>query len=157
MPLAFCRECGQDYFPVRRHETDEGELLEPREISDRPTTDGQRNGYLYVSDDNPWPTDEAEQLALLPNDWLEGRRRARRSVRTGRASRSTSRSRQTATSTAAALSAVFIPAPFRFCLGAASRTAAARRPTTGNSPRWVRAGVARARRSWSVGGPRAPL
>ena len=35
MPLAFCRECGQDYFPVRRHETDEGELLEPREISDR--------------------------------------------------------------------------------------------------------------------------
>ena len=71
MPLAFCRECGQDYFPVRRNETDEGEVLEPREISDRLTTEGQRNGYLYVSDENPWPTDEAEQLALLPNDWLE--------------------------------------------------------------------------------------
>src|SRR5215208_7867052 len=71
MPLAFCRECGQDYFPVRRSETDEGEILEPREISDRLTTEGQRIGYLYVSDENPWPTDEAEQLALLPNDWLE--------------------------------------------------------------------------------------
>jgi hypothetical protein len=116
MPLAFCRECGQDYFPVRRYETDEGEVLEPGEISDRLTTDGQRNGYLYVSDDNPWPTDEAEQLALLPNDWLEaGGARVKRENRPrlpqhvavspdGHLHRR-------------GLNAVFIPAPFRFCLG----------------------------------------
>ena len=116
MPLAFCRECGQDYFPVRRHETDEGEVLEPREISDRLTTDGQRNGYLYVSDDNPWPTDEAEQLALLPNDWLEaGGARVKRENRP--------RLPQHVTVSpdghlhGGGLNAVFIPAPFRFCLG----------------------------------------
>ena len=37
-------------------------VLEPREIADRLTTEGQRNGYLYVSDENPWPTTSAEQL-----------------------------------------------------------------------------------------------
>ena len=115
LPLAFCRECGQDYFPVRRHKTDEGEVLQSREISDRLTAEGQRNGYLYVSDHNQWPADEAEQLALLPNDWLEaGGVRVKRDHRP--------RLPQHVSVSAdghlhgAGLSAVFIPAPFRFCL-----------------------------------------
>ena len=52
-------------------------------------TEGQRNGYLYVSDESPWPSDEAEQLALLPNDWLEAgglrvKRENRRSIASAR-------------------------------------------------------------------------
>src|SRR3954469_23981304 len=116
MPLAFCRECGQDYFPVRRNATDEGEVLEPREISDRLTTEGQRNGYLYISDENPWPTDEAEQLALLPNDWLEPG-----GVRVKRENRPRLPQHVTVSPDGhlhgAGLTAVYIPAPFRFCLG----------------------------------------
>jgi HAD superfamily hydrolase (TIGR01509 family) len=35
LPLAFCRECGQEYFTVRARATDDGTIFEPREISDR--------------------------------------------------------------------------------------------------------------------------
>jgi len=116
LPLAFCRECGQDYFPVRRHQTDAGEVLRSREISDRLTAEGQRNGYLYVSDDDPWPTDEADQLALLPNDWLEAG-----GVRIKRDHRPRLPQRISVSASGvlhgAGLNAVYIPAPFRFCLG----------------------------------------
>ena len=148
MPLAFCRECGQEYFPCAATRPTRANVLEPREISDRLRTDGQRNGYLYVSDDNPWPTDEAEQLALLPNDWLEagGARVKRREP--AATCRSTSRSRQTAHLHRRGLSGRFIPAPFRFCLELRHRV---RQPPDGRLREArhasVPAGGARARRS----------
>ena len=115
LPMAFCRECGQDYFPVRLTQADEGDVFEPREISDRLATDSQRVGYLYVSDENPWPTEEADVIPLLPSDWLEpGGTRIKRDLKKrlplpmevsldGRVA-------------FGGKGAHFIPAPFRFCL-----------------------------------------
>jgi ATP-dependent helicase YprA (DUF1998 family) len=64
VPLAFCRECGQDYLVARR--TVSG--FEAREDSD---ASGDEAGYLYVSDDQPWPAslDIAVADGRLPYSW----------------------------------------------------------------------------------------
>ena len=64
VPLAFCRECGQDYLIVRR--TVSGfEAGNEADLSDGET------GYLYVSDDQPWPEDPVAAIrdARLPYSW----------------------------------------------------------------------------------------
>ncbi|GHJ06564.1 RNA helicase [Micromonospora humidisoli] len=63
VPLAFCRECGQEYLTVRR--TVNG--FEARQDSDT-SEDG---GYLYLSDDQPWPAslEIAVQDGRLPYSW----------------------------------------------------------------------------------------
>jgi ATP-dependent helicase YprA (DUF1998 family) len=71
LPLAFCRECGQEYFTVRARTTDDGAVFEPREISDRGRGPDERLGFLYVSDDRPWPEDRDEVIARLPPDWID--------------------------------------------------------------------------------------
>ncbi|MFV2124837.1 DEAD/DEAH box helicase [Micromonospora sp. LOL_013] len=64
VPLAFCRECGQDYLIVRRadHGFEAGSEVESA------TGDA---GYLYISDDQPWPADLDTVLsdARLPYSW----------------------------------------------------------------------------------------
>lgn len=73
LPLAFCRECGQEYFVVRRHQdSDTGQTTYlPREISDRlPSKDGQP-GFLYFNEETPWPEAAADQIPRLPEDWLD--------------------------------------------------------------------------------------
>lgn len=64
LPLAFCRECGQEYLIARR--TAAG--FEAREDSDALDDTA---GYLYVSEDQPWP--ETFDIALadgrLPYSW----------------------------------------------------------------------------------------
>src|SRR3954453_14782191 len=71
MPLAFCRECGQEYFTVRGRAGDDATIFEPREISDRGRGPDERLGFLYISDDRPWPEDPAEVVARLPSDWID--------------------------------------------------------------------------------------
>ena len=45
LPIAFCRECGQDYYVVHRRETDDGRVLfEPRELSNRFEDEGAEAG-----------------------------------------------------------------------------------------------------------------
>ncbi|PZG15423.1 DEAD/DEAH box helicase [Micromonospora craterilacus] len=63
VPLAFCRECGQEYLTVRR--TVNG--FEARQDADS-SEDG---GYLYLSDDQPWPEslEIAVQDGRLPYSW----------------------------------------------------------------------------------------
>lgn len=72
LPLAFCRECGQEYYSVRRRVGDDGRVIfEPRELGDRFEVDGAEPGYLYISETDPWPTDSSAALARLPDTWLE--------------------------------------------------------------------------------------
>jgi len=72
MPLAFCRECGQEYAPVRLKQSERGRFAEPREISDTSFGDGEENGYFHHSSQAPWPSrDDAEFLERLPADWLD--------------------------------------------------------------------------------------
>ncbi|WP_283134652.1 DEAD/DEAH box helicase [Rhizohabitans arisaemae] len=65
-PLAFCRECGQEYLVVTQH-TDGGYGV--RQEGD--VAGGEAlNGYLYISADHPWPADPIAE-GRLPDSWLE--------------------------------------------------------------------------------------
>ncbi|PPF18484.1 DEAD/DEAH box helicase [Rathayibacter sp. AY1A4] len=65
-PLAFCRECGQEYLVARRHDSKGPGVAAARHqirVQDR------SDGYLFISDDQPWPVDPVTE-ARLPGSWL---------------------------------------------------------------------------------------
>lgn len=65
-PLAFCRECGQDYLVVAR---DGKEKLVPRLLTGGAGEVNQAPGVLLLRDE-PWPgEDNPDLLELLPDDW----------------------------------------------------------------------------------------
>ena len=117
LPLAFCRECGQEYYSVRERSDPEGagRYLEPREISDRAKEEDAANGYLFFSSEVPWSDDPAEVLDRVPSDWIEPgattlkrsqRANVPRAIRVG----------LDGSVGGGDLEAHFVPAPFRFCL-----------------------------------------
>lgn len=65
-PLAFCRECGQEYLVARRSDP-KGEGVAHARHQIR--TADRADGYLYISDDQPWPVDPVEE-GRLPGSWL---------------------------------------------------------------------------------------
>lgn len=68
-PLAFCRECGQEYLVVARKDTDGSTSFSPR--LDRDASGGDTaNGYLFLSADMPWPADPVTENRL-PDGWVE--------------------------------------------------------------------------------------
>lgn len=69
LPLAFCRECGQEYYTVFR-ESDG--TLAPRDIGDRGRLGpaGPQAGFLHIDSGRPWPTDQAGVLERVPDSWL---------------------------------------------------------------------------------------
>ncbi|MBA5845676.1 DEAD/DEAH box helicase [Gordonia amicalis] len=111
IPLAFCRECGQEYLVVAR--VDDRGTIRYRPRRDRDASGGDdANGYLYVSDDQPWPTDPISE-GRFPDSWITDgavterlRRHQPRIVRVG----------VDGTETADGLSMAYVPSPFRFCL-----------------------------------------
>ena len=127
LPLAFCRECGQEYYVVRRVKDQQTGLYTfiPRELSDRPDEESGDPGFLFFSSDNPWPATDAEILERLPEDWLEefhGGLRVRSNQRKHVPQRSL-RLRRTVLAdqasldgSSAGLRMQFVPAPFRLCL-----------------------------------------
>ena len=66
-PLAFCRECGQEYLTARRGDAEgKAVLFKARHglrITDRD------DGYLFVSADREWPADPVAD-GRLPASWL---------------------------------------------------------------------------------------
>jgi ATP-dependent helicase YprA (DUF1998 family)/very-short-patch-repair endonuclease len=73
LPLAFCRECGQEYYVVKRaknRDSDVDEFL-PRELNENRDMEGGEPGFLYVNQANPWPDDSHDAIDRLPDDWLE--------------------------------------------------------------------------------------
>jgi superfamily II DNA/RNA helicase len=71
-PLAFCRECGQDYLIVSRIEEGDQVRYAPRQDSDGSGGDAA-TGYLYISDDRAWPEllEQAISETRLPYSWVE--------------------------------------------------------------------------------------
>jgi ATP-dependent helicase YprA (DUF1998 family) len=70
VPTAFCRECGQEYLAVTKIE-DDGNRYKKRDDND--ASGGNKNsGYLYISDDLPWPHNDDLILTegRLPLSWL---------------------------------------------------------------------------------------
>jgi len=71
LPLAFCRECGQEYYTVRRGVDNGRPVFFPREVGDRLNDDDGEAGFLYISEREPWPDDAEEFIPKLPDAWLE--------------------------------------------------------------------------------------
>ena len=65
-PLAFCRECGQEYLVARRSDPKGAGVAHARH---QIRTADRADGYLYISDDQPWPVDPVEE-GRLPGSWL---------------------------------------------------------------------------------------
>ncbi|WP_327417170.1 protein kinase domain-containing protein [Streptomyces sp. NBC_01233] len=121
-PLAFCRECGQEYLTVWRTEESGAFRYEPRrDTSASGGRDGE--GYLYLGmpgEDYEWPADPQTAVddRRLPESWLEtdaqgvtvvkksyGPRVPKRVVVDGFGNES-----------GEGLVAAFVPAPFLFCV-----------------------------------------
>ncbi len=113
LPVAFCRECGQEYYTVFR--TPDNQFV-PRQAGERFGEENLQAGFLFLNTGGRWPGDE-EELDRLPEDWLE-------ETRTGRRLKSSfTRLRPQPVRLSPAgevnpdgLDYLFTPAPFRFCL-----------------------------------------
>jgi ATP-dependent helicase YprA (DUF1998 family) len=70
LPLAFCRECGQEYYLVRRTISQPVHYL-ARDLRDLERQDGAEAGFLYRNEDEPWPDEREGEIERLPEDWLE--------------------------------------------------------------------------------------
>ena len=119
-PLVFCRACGQDYYSVvRKTRTRDGHsntVYEPTALADQ-TPDEEttiETGYLLVSDDQPWPSSETDALERLPEEWkeIDGRLKSYQRKSVPRLVRV----RKDGSEADVGTPAVFIRAPFKFCL-----------------------------------------
>ncbi len=119
IPLVFCRECGQEYFCVRKIQDPETRrpLFTPRLFSDPLYDEEGEAGFLYYSTTDPWPEDSEAVLEKLPDDWVEDYRGTRR-VRTNRKKDLPQPVRVNAAGqeSETGLDGHYVPAPFHFCL-----------------------------------------
>lgn len=115
--LAFCRECGQEYYVVRLVDPHGDEAGVPgRQLGDLDEEKGEA-GYLYLSTANPWPMDAGGVIEKLPEDWLEQKNGAPVLKKGNRKLLPRHFIVSPAGVTAeSGTSAWFVPAPFRFCL-----------------------------------------
>ncbi len=120
VPTAFCRECGQDYLAVTRLE-DAGHRYVARRDSDASGGD-EASGYLYISDDQPWPS-SLEQVLVdgrLPYSWLRYDPAKGQTVDPGKLKvlpdvvHVDVTGRETGSDEG--IDAAYLPSPFRFCL-----------------------------------------
>ncbi|WP_406516442.1 protein kinase domain-containing protein [Streptomyces sp. NBC_00134] len=121
-PLAFCRECGQEYVTVWRTDENGTFRYEPRR--DTSASGGREGeGYLYIGtpgEDYEWPADpqQAIQDRRLPESWLEPDGQGMNAVKKSYRPRVPKRVVVDALGheSGEGLVAAFIPAPFLFCL-----------------------------------------
>lgn len=120
LPLAFCRQCGQEYYVVRqKQDTAEGAApayFEPRKMEDQSDDEGTP-GFLFLNAKNPWPLDESAILDRVPEEWVEDFRDGRR-IRNNRRAYLPKHLQVSTDSRIVedGLDCHFIRAPFRFCL-----------------------------------------
>ncbi|MGI5122302.1 protein kinase domain-containing protein [Marinactinospora thermotolerans] len=121
-PLAFCRECGQEYLTVWRSEEGGTFRYEPRR--DTSASGGREGeGYLYLGlpgEDYEWPADPQKAVddRRLPESWLEPDAQGMTVVKKSYRSRLPKRVVVDAHGNESGEGAVaaFIPAPFLFCV-----------------------------------------
>lgn len=71
-PLAFCRECGQEYLMARLTEAGgEFRFIARHELKMQDTggPDNGQDGYLYISTEQEWP-EHAIEAGRIPSSWL---------------------------------------------------------------------------------------
>lgn len=118
LPLAFCRECGQEYYVVERLRDPETniEVFRPRDLDERKPDHGMA-GFLYVNATNPWPEYEEEYLEKIPEQWVEMRGDVLK-VKTAYRQYlpETFNVKPSGEISQSGVKAVFVKTPFRFCL-----------------------------------------
>ncbi|MEV0299615.1 protein kinase domain-containing protein [Streptomyces prasinus] len=120
-PLAFCRECGQEYLTVWRTEEGGAFRYEPRR--DTSASGGREGeGYLYLGmpgQDYEWPADPQKAVddRRLPESWLEPDAQGVMVVKKSYRPRVPKRVVVDAhgDESGEGLVAAFVPAPFLFC------------------------------------------
>jgi len=119
LPLAFCRQCGQDYYTVARVADDEGpSTFVPRDLGDRARDARTAPGFLYIAEPNyEWPDGTEEELERLPEDWVEETAKGRR-VKSANKKLLPQRLRLATDGTVDddGQLAWWVPSPFRLCL-----------------------------------------
>ncbi|WP_432077029.1 protein kinase domain-containing protein [Streptomyces wuyuanensis] len=121
-PLAFCRECGQEYLTVWRTEESGSFRYEPRrDTSASGGRDGE--GYLYLGmpgEDYEWPADPQTAVddRRLPESWLETDAQGVTVVKKSYRPRVPKRVVVDwfGNESGEGLVAAFVPAPFLFCV-----------------------------------------
>lgn len=118
LPLAFCRECGQEYYTVRREDVpgEAGHVFVSREVSETEAGGQGNNGFLYLNTTNPWPQVGEATRERIPDDWLTpdgGDIRRDRDDMLPRPIWVAPDGRQTS---GEGTPGAFVKAPFRFCL-----------------------------------------
>ncbi|MFQ5740510.1 MAG: DEAD/DEAH box helicase [Acidobacteriota bacterium] len=122
LPLAFCRECGQEYYCVRKFSLESSHnAYQPRELSDRERDERSEAGFLYLSTEAPWPVDYRQVLERIPDDWrheVQGRVTilSSRQKSLPRTRYLTPAGEDTPRESEEAVQCAYITAPFRFCL-----------------------------------------
>jgi len=121
VPTAFCRECGQEYLAVTRIEEGGGHRYAARRDSDASGGDNA-SGYLYISDDQPWPEtlDQVLVDGRLPYSWLRYDPAEGQVVDPGKAKALPEPVHVDVTGQETGPNhgtyAAYVPSPFRFCL-----------------------------------------
>ncbi|MEU9331761.1 protein kinase [Streptomyces sp. NPDC048290] len=121
-PLAFCRECGQEYLTVWR--TEDGGVFRYEPRRDTSASGGRAGeGYLYLGmpgEDYEWPADPQKAVddRRLPESWLEPDAQGVTVVRKSYRPRVPKRVVVDAhgNESGEGLVAAFVPAPFLFCV-----------------------------------------
>jgi ATP-dependent helicase YprA (DUF1998 family) len=128
-PMAFCRECGQEFFVVDQHS--KKVHLEPRALRAISQEEEVVSGYLMPDPEERWALDQ--DLEALPEDWLETRRDGTLKPRSGAKEWVPKRCYVTPDGAVSkerlpeSMAAWFAPAPFRFCPGCGVTYSSAKR------------------------------
>ena len=116
MPLVFCRECGQEYYSIVK--TDSFPATVEERLFGLNRGEEGAEGYLFISEDNPWPEEMPEICDRVPEQWVEenkaGVPRVKATYKKQLPERTTVDSRGRLGMGGA--TAWFVPSPFRFCL-----------------------------------------
>ncbi len=86
LPLAFCRDCGHEYYVVSRLVNGSAGDVSyvPRALLDIGKLADAESGFLYEDAVEPWSDDDQALVDALPEDWVEvdgGERKIKKSYR----------------------------------------------------------------------------
>jgi ATP-dependent helicase YprA (DUF1998 family)/very-short-patch-repair endonuclease len=115
LPLVFCQQCGHPYYRVDRPSHGQQGAIQPREEWAHSVSDNLESGYLYLSTENPWPSDTSDQLERVPDDWIE-EKRSGPAIKRNKPVPELMRVGTNGELDPHGVEVAFVPAPFQFCL-----------------------------------------
>jgi superfamily II DNA/RNA helicase/very-short-patch-repair endonuclease len=116
LPLVFCRECGQEYYSVVKSDG-ATPTLEQRLFGLTRAEEGTE-GYLYISDENPWPEEIDEIAERVPEQWVEETKSGDLRIKSDYKKQLPKRTTVDPLGRLdmGGTTGWFVPSPFRFCL-----------------------------------------